>query len=97
MVAGAEEVRQELHVILVGANKDLRIDDAILLKLSQASQEPIPTNDDKAKTNEIKATGHVQCSGMQRYGVEQIFALELIITMKSKKKSDISCSNLSVF
>jgi hypothetical protein len=55
VAAGAEGVPQERHVILVSAKKDLRTDDATLLKLSQESQEPVQTIDDKAQTNEIKA------------------------------------------
>jgi hypothetical protein len=56
MAAGAEEARQEPHVILLGAKKCLRIDDATLLKLYQMTREPVQINDDKAKTNEIKTT-----------------------------------------
>jgi small GTP-binding protein len=71
--------------ILVGTKKDLREDDATLLRLSQEGQKPIQPGDGRAKANEIKATGYQECSAMQQDGVKEVFDLALRTAMKPKK------------
>jgi len=76
---------KEPQVILVGTKKDLRNDDATLLRLSQEGQKPIQTPDGKAKATEIKAAGYYECSAMQQEGVKQVFDAALTLAMKPKK------------
>jgi small GTP-binding protein len=71
--------------ILVGTKKDLRSDDATLLRLSQEGQKPVQTQDGKAAATEIKANCYLECSAMQQDGVKQIFDQALQVAMKPKK------------
>jgi small GTP-binding protein len=73
------------RLILVGTKKDLRDDDATLLRLSQEGQKPVQTADGRAKANEIKAAGYQECSAMQQDGVKEVFDLALRTAMKPKK------------
>jgi small GTP-binding protein len=74
------------RIVLVGRKKDLRSDDATLLRLSQEGQRPIQPSDGKAKATEIKAAAYQECSAMQQDGVKDIFELALRTALKPTSK-----------
>jgi small GTP-binding protein len=77
---------KEPSVILVGTKKDLRSDDATLMRLQQDGQKPVQTAEGRAKSTEIKAVGYYETSAMQQDGVKQVFDGALTAAMKPKKK-----------
>jgi small GTP-binding protein len=73
-------------IILVGTKKDLRDDNATLMRLQQDGQKPVQTAEGRANATEIKAMGYYETSAMQQDGVREVFESALKAAMKRNKK-----------
>jgi small GTP-binding protein len=78
--------------VLVGTNKELREDEATLLRLSQEGQKPVQLADGRASARKMGAAAYRECSVAQLDEVNEIFDLALRTALEPKPFEDCRLS-----
>lgn len=60
-------------IILIGTKLDLRDDHNTIEKLKQKGLAPVSQEQGKAKAKQIKAVKYIECSAMNRVGLNDVF------------------------